>query len=333
MFQNIFGDDFIYRMKSRIESKSSINPKEMDDPDPEIPDDLEISNDSDSLRLSFHKDPYILNKVETEDKSCQTEDLPKSEKKKKTKNRIVKKFLKKESSRDLLEALEKTKKEKEFLESSLLREAQGEADANDMIKLSMKYITKAMNGYNRFFCLNDSKENSLVRQRKYKDDNDLSSDSHESIALKLKREAIASSNANQLAKQGMLKLLMKGRNFDETGSALSKKSKKKKIITRIIRKTPSSTTPRGREQYSKYSPSRKDLSKNRDRSAALLNSGNFVLPPLSNSKSPTKTRSREKLRDRSGGKSDISDFEAHSSPSQKTKKKKKIIRKVIRRIK
>jgi hypothetical protein len=72
IFHNIFGKDFIYRMKSRIDIPV-FQSKEILDPDPEIPDDLEISKDSDTINLASGRHSDLIINVLKEDASTQTE--------------------------------------------------------------------------------------------------------------------------------------------------------------------------------------------------------------------------------------------------------------------
>ena len=59
-------------MKSRIDART-FKPKEMGDPEPEIPDDLEFSGDSASIRFNFKPETEFIRRFETFDKQVQTE--------------------------------------------------------------------------------------------------------------------------------------------------------------------------------------------------------------------------------------------------------------------
>lgn len=81
IFQSIFGIDFIARMKSRIDIRT-FKPKEVEDPEPEIPDDLEISNDSESIKFTLPRESEYKSKhIITHEQAVQTESEPKLQRK------------------------------------------------------------------------------------------------------------------------------------------------------------------------------------------------------------------------------------------------------------
>ena len=294
----------------------------MQDPDPEIPDDLEISNDSESFKLSLRKESEFNKIPEMVDESTQTELIEESSPRKKMK-KAVKKIIKKEAPPKLLEVLEKTKKDKEKLQNSLRKESQAHVDANNIIRLSMRYVEKAMNGYNKFFVLNNSRENSMMKQRNQ--DNDDLSDSHESIALKIKRDAIASSSIDKLKRKELLHNIVKSRDFEnipEEESKITTRSKKKKLITRVIKRiSPSKTSKTERDYVPSDFAKVKGIHHSRDRSERLY-PGTSPLPLPHHSKSGSKEIADNSFLERDLGK---------SSPSAKSRKR-KVIRRVIKRV-
>lgn len=242
-------------------------------------------------------------------------DLVLREAKKKQGKKIIKRVIKNDQSEKLLEVLEKTRREKEKLENSIINESRAHVDANNLVKLSMKYVTKAMNGYNRFFVTSDSNNNSLSRVKN--PDERERSESNETIALKLKTEAIASAHANQLVKSNMFLNLLKKQEIAKSTDSLSKKKKAKKIIRR---KKLSSNNP-------SISPKR-SISKSKSRNQiALSNHSAFIQPSHFRSPSRPKSRHTHSEADRS-----FSPKEETKSPSYKKKKKKKVIRRVVRQM-
>lgn len=72
MFHSIFGQSFIAKMKSRLDVKT-FKPKEMGDPEPEIPDDLEISGDSVSIKFNLRNEREFTKSGMMMDKDTQTD--------------------------------------------------------------------------------------------------------------------------------------------------------------------------------------------------------------------------------------------------------------------
>ncbi|CAI2369826.1 unnamed protein product [Moneuplotes crassus] len=218
----------------------------------------------------------------------------------------------------------------------------------------MKYVEKQCSDYLNYFLSKDSKEGSLNRNSR--SDHDKPNISNEDISLKIQREAIASSSASKLEKQSMLQKLVQ--NFAQKELDEPKKAKKKKIITKMMKVRSSPEAPRS---FSRQNSSRNNFKSSRQ-NTLLPKAG---LPPLSKSKavlikdsSPRRNKyksrsssrgrssSRSRSRSRSGsprrkrsgsrsrsGSPDKADREDLSVRSTKSKGKRKVIRRFIKKVK
>jgi hypothetical protein len=240
-------------------------------------------------------------------------DLVLREAKKKSTKKIIKRVVKNDPSEKLLEVLEKTRREKEKLENSIINESRAYVDANNLVKLSMKYVTKAMSGYNRFFVTGDSKNNSLSRIKN--PDERERSESNETIALRMKTEALASSHANQLLKSNMFMKLIKRQEINKSTDSLPKRKRSKRLIRR---KKLSSSNP-------SLSPQR-SLPKSKSRNQIALSNRYALFQP-----SHLRTHSRPKSRhtNSEAGRSLSANPEEAKSGTYK-KRKKRIVRRVVR---
>jgi hypothetical protein len=240
-------------------------------------------------------------------------DLVLREAKKKSTKKIIKRVVKNDPSEKLLEVLEKTRREKEKLENSIINESRAYVDANNLVKLSMKYVTKAMSGYNRFFVTGDSKNNSLSRIKN--PDERERSESNETIALRMKTEALASSHANQLLKSNMFMKLIKRQEINKSTDSLPKRKRSNKLIRR---KKLSSSNP-------SLSPQR-SLPKSKSRNQIALSNRYALFQP-----SHLRTHSRPKSRhtNSEAGRSLSANPEEAKSGTYK-KRKKRIVRRVVK---
>jgi len=295
----------------------SFQPKIDFDPEPEIPDDLEISNDSGSFKFPLQKEPEVI-KPEMVDHATQTEMVVKEIKKKKSMKTIMRRLPKSDPSNKLLEVLEKTQKEKEILENSIIQESQGVVDAKSLIQLSMKYVTKSMNAYNRFFITSDSRDNSFSRVKSANKDE--RSDSNETLALQMKKEAITSAQANQLAKSIMFRSLLQKQDQAMSTNSLSKKKKVKKTVIRRRKISPSNSARSHKSRSLSKNKSKKEIYRGSNRSAMLLN------PRVSGLKSRSQTRLKQRLGNSEEGRPFARD---DTPPKQSKKRLKKIIRRKI----
>jgi len=305
------------RMKSRVDIKSH-RQKEISDTEPEIPDDLEISsNNSGSLKFNIIPDVPLsskLVKIILKDEATQTEklesikfdkeeskkrDSSELEKKKRVVKRVIKKLVRREpSSNRLLDTLEKTKREKERLERSIIKNNAKSMDSKKLIQLSMRYITKAFNGYNRYFLAEEGSNKGSKQRSGSKVER---SDSNDTIGLNMNAQALASAEASELLKRQIFdKVLNRMDNRDLTPS--KKRKKVKKIVK--VRKHKSS---KGRSQ----TPTR---SINKSHSSASLYNTDRKMPKITGSVL-TKSRSRNSIK-----KSDRDKSSSRSQPKSPPQK-------------